>query len=129
MVILCRHDKEVQGLLIFCISRGCWLRLLKCCFIFSLGAGGITVELAVFYTLVIALVAVGIMVIIVAIILSFIGGTKKGGKVRGAGVIMVGPVPIIFGTDKTLVKTVLALALALTIVVLIIIVVDYWLLR
>jgi uncharacterized protein (TIGR00304 family) len=49
--------------------------------------------------------------------------------VRGAGVIMVGPVPIIFGTDKKSVKTVLALALVLAIVFLIIIVLEYWLLR
>lgn len=85
-------------------------------------------DLAVFYALGIALVVVGIIVIVAAIILASRGGAKKG-KVRGAGVVMIGPVPIIFGTDKKLVKTVLALALALTIVVLIIIAVDYWLLR
>ena len=51
------------------------------------------------------------------------------GKVRSAGVIMIGPIPIIFGTDKKSVKAVLALALAVTIVVLIVIIVNYWLLR
>lgn len=48
---------------------------------------------------------------------------------QGAGVIMIGPVPIIFGTDKKSVKTVLALALALTIVMLIIMLMYYWRLR
>jgi uncharacterized membrane protein len=41
---------------------------------------------------------------------------------------MIGPIPIIFGTDKKSVKTVIALALALSIIMLIIIVI-YWLMR
>ena len=85
-------------------------------------------DLTVFYALGIALIVVGIIVIVAAIILASVGGAKKG-KVRGAGVIMIGPIPIIFGTDKKSVKTVLALALALTIVALIIIIINYWLLR
>ena len=85
-------------------------------------------DIAVFYSVGIALVIVGIVVIVAAIIVASMGGAKKG-KVRGAGVIMIGPIPIIFGTDKKSVKTVLALALALTIVVLIILILNYWLLR
>ena len=50
-------------------------------------------------------------------------------RVKGAGVIMIGPIPIIFGTDKKSVKMVLALALALTIALIITIIVYYWLLR
>jgi uncharacterized protein (TIGR00304 family) len=71
---------------------------------------------------------VGIIVIVIAVIIASMGDTKKG-KVRGAGVIMIGPIPIIFGTDVKSIKTVLALALALTIIVLVIIVVNYWLMR
>ena len=82
----------------------------------------------VFYAIGITLVVVGVIVIVAAIILASIGGAKKG-KVHGAGVIMVGPIPIIFGTDKKSVKSVLALALSVTIVVLIINVVYHWLLR
>lgn len=81
-----------------------------------------------FYSLGVALVVVGIIIIVAVIVLTSIGGAKKG-KVQGAGVIMIGPIPIIFGTDKKSVKTVVALALALTIVVLIITVVYYWLSR
>jgi len=86
------------------------------------------VDLSVFYALGTALIVFGIIVIVAAIIIASKSGAKKG-KVRGAGVIMIGPVPIVFGTDKKSVKAVLALALALTIVVLIIFVVTYWLLR
>ena len=82
----------------------------------------------VFYAIGITLVVVGVIVIVAAIILASIGGAKKG-KVHGAGVIIIGPIPIIFGTDKKSVKSVLALALSLTIVVLIITVVYHWLLR
>ena len=82
----------------------------------------------VFYAIGIALVAVGVIVILAVIVLASIGGAKKG-KVHGAGVIMIGPIPIIFGTDKKSVKSVLALALSLTIVVLIITVLYYWLWR
>ncbi len=85
-------------------------------------------DLAVFYALGIVLIVVGIILTVAAIVLASMSGEKKG-KVRAAGVVMIGPIPIIFGTDKKSVKTVLALALVLTIVVLIIIVVDYWLAR
>ena len=85
-------------------------------------------DLSVFYALGTVLVVAGIIVIVAAIALAAKVGSKKG-KVRGAGIIMIGPVPIIFGTDKKSVKAVLALALVLTIVVLIIILLNYWLLR
>ena len=85
-------------------------------------------NLAVFYALGIALIVVGIIVIIAAIIVVSTRGAGKG-KVKGAGVIMIGPIPIIFGTDKKSVKTVLALALALVIALIIAMVVYYWLLR
>ena len=80
-----------------------------------------------FYTLGIALFVAGIVVIITAIIIASSDNSKKG-KVKGAGVILIGPIPIIFGTDKNSVKTVVALALALTVIMLIILVI-YWLMR
>jgi uncharacterized protein (TIGR00304 family) len=87
------------------------------------------VDLTVFYTIGMALIVVGIIIIVAAIILASVGDSKKG-KLSAAGVIMIGPIPIIFGTDKKSVKTVLVLALALTMVALIIIIIiNYWLLR
>ena len=85
-------------------------------------------DLSVFYGLGLALVVIGIIIIVVAIIFASSYGTKKG-KVRGAGVIMIGPIPIIFGTNKKSLKNMLVLALTLTIMVLIITLVYYWLLR
>jgi uncharacterized protein (TIGR00304 family) len=100
----------------------------------SLG-GEKRVDLTVFYALGAALIIAGIVIVVAAIIVASTGGDKKGsdeegkGKVHGAGVIMIGPIPIIFGTDKKSVKAVLALALALTVVALITILLYYWLLR
>ncbi len=84
-------------------------------------------DLTVFYAIGIALVIVGVVVIVAAIIRASTGSSKGESRVRGAGVIMIGPIPIVFGTDKKSVKTVLALALGLSIVVLIILLVYYWL--
>jgi len=59
-------------------------------------------DLTFFYSMGFALVIVGILVIIAAIILAALGGKRQGeqGEVHAAGVIMVGPIPIVFGTDK-----------------------------
>ncbi len=73
------------------------------------------------------LIVVGVLVVVAVIIGASVKGANKG-EVRGAGVIMIGPVPIIFGTDKESVKTLLALAVILSVVLLIIFVL-FWLLR
>jgi len=86
------------------------------------------VDAAVFYGLSFFLILAGIIVIVAAISLASKNEEKKG-RVRGAGIIMIGPIPIIFGTDKKSVKTVLTLALALIIIALIIILINYWLVR
>jgi uncharacterized protein (TIGR00304 family) len=86
-------------------------------------------DLSIFIAVGIAVVVVGIVLILAAVIRASMGTKSGGGRVRGAGVIMIGPIPIIFGTDKKSVKVVLALALALTIALLIFFVVSYWFLR
>ncbi len=96
--------------------------------LFSLGHGGKLVDSSVFYALAGMLIAVGIIIIIIAVVLAVMGGIRKG-KVKAAGVIMIGPVPIIFGTDKKSVKTVLALSLALTVTLTVLFVIYYLLLR
>jgi uncharacterized protein (TIGR00304 family) len=86
------------------------------------------VDVAVFYAFGLALIIIGVIVVVLAIVLS---SARGGGisKVKGAGVIMIGPIPIIFGTDNKSVKTVLELALALTIALITAMIVYYWLLR
>ena len=86
------------------------------------------IDAGALYALGIALVFVGVLIIIVAVILLSVSGAKKG-KVKGGGAIIVGPVPIIFGTDEKSLKTVLLLSLALTVMLVVAMVVYYLLLR
>ena len=81
------------------------------------------------YGLGIALIFAGILVVLVAIILLFISSVKRKGKVKGGGAIIIGPLPIVFGTDKESIKTVLLLSITLTILLIIIIVVSYLVFR
>jgi uncharacterized protein (TIGR00304 family) len=47
------------------------------------------------------------------------------GETKAGGVIIIGPIPVVFGTDKETTKTVLILSLAFTIVLAIMTVVLY----
>jgi uncharacterized protein (TIGR00304 family) len=86
------------------------------------------IDSAALYTLGIALIFVGVLIIVIAVILLSVSGSGKG-KVKGGGVVMIGPVPIIFGTDKKSLKTVLLLSLALTVMLVAAMVIYYLLLR
>jgi len=86
------------------------------------------IDSAVLYALGITLIFVGILVIVIAVVLLAVSGGKNG-KVKGGGAIIIGPVPIIFGTDKKSLKTVLLLSLALTVTLVFAMVLYYLLLR
>jgi uncharacterized protein (TIGR00304 family) len=83
---------------------------------------------SVLYPLGVALIFVGVLVIVIAVILLSVSGGKKG-EIKGSGAVLIGPVPIIFGTDKKSLKTVLLLSLALTVMLVVAMVVYYLLLR
>jgi len=55
------------------------------------------------------LIIAGIIVIFLGIILIFVGtalqSTSKTSEVHTGGVILIGPIPIIFGNDKSLIVT------------------------
>jgi len=69
------------------------------------------------------LVFVGFALAFVAVVLLFLRGFKgKGGKVRGGGVVIIGPIPIIFGTDKESVKFILVLSIILVALLLVLMV-------
>lgn len=73
-----------------------------------------------------ALIAVGVILVFLVIILASRKNIEKG-KTQAAGVIMIGPIPIIFGTDKEAVKTVVILALALTVLLIVLMIIFYFL--
>jgi uncharacterized protein (TIGR00304 family) len=86
------------------------------------------VDSEVLYTLGLALVFAGVAIIIITIVLLSVSGARKG-KIKGGGAILIGPIPIVFGTDKKSLKAVLLLSLALTVMVVVAMVVYYLLLR
>jgi uncharacterized protein (TIGR00304 family) len=86
------------------------------------------IDSATLYALGTALIFVGVLIIIIAVVLLSVSGAKKG-KVKGGGAIIIGPIPIVFGTDKKSLKTVLLLSLALTVMLVVAMVVYYLLLR
>jgi uncharacterized protein (TIGR00304 family) len=55
------------------------------------------------------LIIAGIIVVFVGIILIIIGSitqsTSKSTEVQSGGIILIGPIPIIFGNDKSLILT------------------------
>ena len=82
----------------------------------------------VLYALGLTLVFVGVLVIVLAVLLlSVLNG--KNGKVKGGGAGIIGPVPIVFGTDKESLRTVVLLSLVLTVLLVVAMIVYYFLLR
>jgi uncharacterized protein (TIGR00304 family) len=84
-------------------------------------------ETGVLYSVGIALILAGVFIIVIAIIVLSARSAGKS-KVRGGGAVIIGPIPIIFGTDKKSLKTVVSLSLTLTILLLVVMVIRYWLL-
>lgn len=82
----------------------------------------------VLYALGTALIFVGLVIIALAFLSLVILSAEKG-KVKGGGAIIIGPVPIIFGTDKKSLKTMLLLSLALTVLLVIAMILYYFLFR
>ncbi len=62
----------------------------------------------------ILLIFIGFAVMMLAMVLS-----AKEGKVEGGGVVLIGPIPIVFGTNKDMVKIVLLVLLVILLALLI----------
>lgn len=67
----------------------------------------------VFFMLGAGLILIGIFILIVAVLLISIKRVKRG-ETKTAGIILVGPIPIIFGNDKKAIKTILLFTIILT---------------
>ncbi len=86
------------------------------------------VDSASLYSVGFGLVFVGIFILIIASVLIAVYGSRKG-KTKAAGVIVVGPVPIVFGSDKKVVKTLLVLSVAFMALLVAAMLIYYFLLR
>ena len=68
----------------------------------------------------VSLILVGFVVSLIALFWLVLSGVKGGkGKVRGGGAVIIGPFPIIFGTDKESMKLILFLSIILVALLLI----------
>ena len=76
----------------------------------------------------IVLIFVGLAIVVISILLKSVRSPGKA-NVRGGGAVIIGPVPIVFGTDKKMVRSMLILAIVLTLLVLTVTVVNYLLAR
>ena len=61
------------------------------------------------------LIFVGFIIIFLAVLLLAIRGFRAEGTTKGGGVIIIGPIPIVFGSDKHVVRNLLYLALVLVV--------------
>jgi len=66
------------------------------------------------------LIVVGFVLALVAMILLVARSSRGPGQTRGAGLLLIGPIPIVFGTDRQSVKVVMILAIVLILLVLVI---------
>ncbi|MFB3888791.1 MAG: DUF131 domain-containing protein [Candidatus Bathyarchaeia archaeon] len=85
-------------------------------------------EVDALYQLGLALLFAGVFVLIVAIAIVMVRHAKKS-RLKAAGVVVVGPVPIVVGTDTKSVRTVLLLSIVLTALVITGMVLYYLLFR
>jgi len=66
------------------------------------------------------LIVFGFLLAIVAMIVLAVKSTGGSSGGKSAGVILIGPIPIIFGSDKQSIKAVVILAIVLMLIVLVI---------
>jgi len=75
------------------------------------------------------IIFLGFAIAFVGVLLMAIRSGAVGGKVKGGGAILVGPVPIVFGTDRESMKIILILAIVLTVILVAVTIVPRILLR
>jgi uncharacterized protein (TIGR00304 family) len=75
------------------------------------------------------LILLGIIIVVVAFLLIILKNRNGKSKIKGGGVILLGPIPIIFGTDKEAVKTIILLSILLIVTFLIASIVFHYLLK
>ena len=68
----------------------------------------------------IAMILAGFLIVFLAMVMSAktSGSGEKQTQVKGGGVIMIGPIPIVFGTDARWTSVVIVLAIVLIVIVL-----------
>jgi uncharacterized protein (TIGR00304 family) len=66
------------------------------------------------------LIIFGFVLALIAMVLLVVRSSRGSAPGRGAGLLLVGPIPIVFGTDRQSMKVVMVLAIVLILLVLVI---------
>ena len=72
----------------------------------------------------IGLILIGFILAVISMIIMARSGSGKGSEHRAAGILLIGPIPIMFGTDRESVKILVVLAIVLILLILTLIVVP-----
>ena len=86
-------------------------------------------EVQTLYEVATTLIFAGVLIIAITIALILSSRSRKTGKVRGSGAIIIGPIPIVFGTDKQSLKTILVLSTILTALLIVLVITLHFLSR
>lgn len=82
----------------------------------EMASTSLTLSVSLLQGLGLTLILLGILTLIIAFAILLISSIK-GGRVRGGGAVIIGPIPIVFGTDKESMRAVLWLSIILTLIV------------
>jgi len=74
------------------------------------------------------LILMGFLLALIGIIITIISGIKgrAEGEVKAGGVILIGPIPIILGTDKEVVKWALIFTISVILLFLALMIITWW---
>lgn len=72
------------------------------------------------------LIIAGFITVFAVALLLVLRAMREKGRVRGGGVVMIGPFPIVFGTDKESVKMLLLLSIVLIVLLLVFSIFSYY---
>lgn len=81
------------------------------------------------FNLGVVLVFAGFIIAFIAVIFMFLTAMKGKGKVKGGGAVIIGPFPIVFGTDKESIKMLLLFSMALIILILVTTIIFHYTLK
>jgi uncharacterized protein (TIGR00304 family) len=73
------------------------------------------------------LTVAGILLVLAAVSLVILSGKRDANRAKGGGILLIGPIPIIFGTDRESAKFLILLTVALTAIVTVLMILPYWL--
>jgi uncharacterized membrane protein len=85
---------------------------------------GLVLDARLLYNLGIIIIFLGVIIILVAFVLLFLS-IVKGRRMKGGGALIIGPFPIVFGSDRESVKAVLWLSITLTLLLFVIFILLY----